>query len=286
MRIAIAIIALVIVISFLVVLFSLFTKKRSNTRQSPTTSVTYQNISALTPVFSLSGPPTNSSFELNIRIDNMDDVTFWNQYALSIDHVHAWAPNISYLTHVKTPHKSLTYGKIEDTQLTISLAKENGIEAIDFNREKTNDCTVLIQEEQLAYQEVHQAGRIFYFVPTGKMLQKCYQQYPQLLQNTDAIIYQTEAIQGVDQNYTQTVHTLIQNIKQMKPGIPVWVQVSVNPPSNRNLDAQSVITTIQSLEDGSTGAPDGIQIFAIEQSKDPSRFQVLEQVVKSFRIAH
>lgn len=252
----------------------------------PVNNLNPANLTPTPPGKEALGIPTKSQFSLNIRVDNMNEATFWNQYTLSSDHVHSYAPNISYLAKVKIPHKELTYGKIEETQTSISLAKSNGIEAVDFNREKTSDCNLLAQEEQQAYQQVHQAGLIFYFVPTGRMLQKCYQQYPQMIQNADAIMYQVEAIQGVDPNISQTVHTLINDLKQMRPGIPVWVQVSVNPPSNRNLDVQSVITLINSIEDGSAGSPDGVQIFASAESLDPTRFQTLEQVVKAYRTSH
>ncbi len=106
-----------------------------------------------------------------------------------------------------------------------------------------------------------------------------------MIQNTDGILYQTEEIQGKDPNYMQPIKTLVHNVKQMKLGIPVWVQVSVNPPFNRQLDTNSVIAVIRQLEDGKGDNPDEIQVFYSSVGKIPGKIAVMEQVIKAFRIA-
>lgn len=237
-------------------------------------------------------PPNSSSirqinahsFALGIRIDPQT-LDFWNQYALPTDFAQSREENISYLIKIHLLMKALEFLDVSDTQHAISLAKANGINALFFNKEKTQDCLLLLTDETTAVNQIKQAGLQFIFVPTGFMMRKCYQQYPKMIMQTDSIIYQTESIQGVDQSYATDVKTMVQNIKKIKPGIPVWVQVSVNPPENRSLDAQSVISTINSIEDGTSGNPEGIQIF-YDLHDNPDRISTMEQVVKAFRIAH
>jgi hypothetical protein len=228
-------------------------------------------------------PWERPAFSLGIRIDGPDTLAFWNTYAGPYDVAWAGLQNADLVAQARAGIKALTYGRVEDSPRVIDAAKARGITAIAFNREQISDCVALADEEATAYGLAKAQGITFIFAPEGVVLQSCYRQNPGLIQNADIIFYQTEAIQGKDPTYATTVKTLVHNVKATKPGIPVWVQLSVNPPFNRDLSADEVIRAIQSIEDGSADSPDDVHVFYASEPKMIGKAAVMEQVIEAFR---
>lgn len=81
---------------------------------------------------------------------------------------------------------------------------------------------------------------------------------------------------------------IIVGMKQLTAKHQVWVQVSVNPPSNRCISPDQVIKYIDSIEDGSDSAPDVLVIFynqggAFDSQCSLKRTEALKQVISHYR---
>src|SRR5262249_12797930 len=138
----------------------------------------------------------------------------------------------------------------------------------------------LVPDEQYAESQAHAQGMTFIWGGTGRSLASC---YTQILPYSDVAYYQTEYLQFSDPTYAADVHSLIQNIRNAYPGMPVYAQVSVNPPGNTTPTAAEVEAEIDSLMDGSPGQPDQIDLFYSGTGVDPTRVQVAEQVIQHYR---
>jgi len=226
----------------------------------------------------LSKTPTLSSknntqqVSLGFKVASAEQVEFFNQYSQPQDTIAVGIKEVGLLKNAKTQNKSLIYGGEISTDEAIAAAKANNIQVIFFNKEKTRSAEELAQAEKEAYGKVKAAGLTFGFAPTGRMLAAYYQSF---VYDADIIGYQTQSIQ-TEPNYDQTVKDLIGKMKALNPKIEVWAQVSVNPPGDRTITADKVITNINSL----AGVVDQIKIFFNQQ---PDRVAVMEEVFKNAR---
>lgn len=67
---------------------------------------------------------------------------------------------------------------------------------------------------------------------------------------------------------------LVAAIRQARPGLKVWVQVSVNPVENPQITAQEVLEDIYQI----ANIADGILIYY-----EPERWEVARQVIEQIR---
>ena len=148
-----------------------------------------------------------------------------------------------------------------------------GLTSIIFNDEIDLTCDALAASEVAARQACHAAGLHFIFAPTARMLNQCLT----TVQHADTILYQAQ-----DQQFSATfatdVHASVAQFRALHPGMPVWVQVSVNPPANRTATAHDVLGQIASLDDGSANAPDLICVWY-----DQAQTAVMQAVISALR---
>ncbi|MDO8551300.1 MAG: hypothetical protein Q7S03_01290 [bacterium] len=239
-----------------------------------------------------------SSLPLGIHlVQDVDINSFWNSHAHSTDVSTGWPANINLVASSTAGVKVLTYGEGADPEATMNSAVSAGIKMVMANFEQTTDINALLAKEASDYQLAKSKGLTFIFAPMGTTLKQyySYNDYA-LLKNADIIFYQTQIMQdnatllGTTDPSVQIIQyaAIIKDlIHQMRPYVPqrkVWVQVSVNPPQNRNITADRVIQYIDSITDGSADSPDEIQIF-YKYTDYPEQIPVLKQVVEHYRPA-
>lgn len=250
----------------------------------------------LLPKASGPAPTLTASFPLGIHlVPDADINTFWNNHALSTDVSTGWPPNINFVVGSSAGVKVLTYGDGADPEATMNSAVSAGIKMVMANLEQITDIGALLTRETSDYQLAKSKGLTFIFAPMGTTLFKyySYNDYA-MLKNADMIFYQTQILQDnatllgttdPSAQITKYASTVKDLINKMRPHVPtgkVWVQVSVNPPQNRNTTADRVIQYIDSITDGSADSPDEIQVF-YKYTDYPEQIPVLKQVIEHYR---
>lgn len=239
---------------------------------------------------------SSTLFPLGIHlVPDADINTFWNNHALSTDVSTGWPANINFVAGSSAGVKVLTYGEGVDPEATMNSAVSAGIKMVMANLEQITDISALLAREASDYQLAKSKGLTFIFAPMGTTLKQYYSYNDfAMLKNADMIFYQTQIMQDnatllgttdPSAQITQYASIVKDLIHQMRPYIPqrkVWVQVSVNPPQNRNTTADRVIQYIDSITDGSADSPDEIQIF-YKYTDYPEQIPVLKQVIEHYR---
>ncbi len=226
--------------------------------------------------------PTNGSnnsgqlsIPIGIGVVTPEVLAIWNTYALESDMVSVSFRQPDFLNSARTKNKSIVYLELSATNDALHLAQQHGANTVGFNLETTNDCTELIRQEQAAYQQVKPTGIRLVFGPTGRMLTRCIASNPEIAQQADILVFQTQGLQMQD-NYAEEVMATVHAIRSVNPQVGIWAQVSVNPPGSRTVTAEEVIQSIRSIQ----SSVDSISIFI---HPTPDRLVVLEQVLKTLR---
>jgi hypothetical protein len=236
------------------------------------------------PLFPWEAPTT---FTLGIRLDQGDSDTLaaWNAHSRSTDAEHSAGANGALLRSAKGTDRSVTCGgaavAADSCQTAINYAVAAGIPDLNVNDEGP-DCPQLMTDEATVFGKARAAGLTMTWTPIGTKLRSCAPN--DFTSNTDRIIFQVEALEQDSQyNFAQTVHAEIAALHAVRPDLPIAVQVSVNPPHNRLATAAQTLADIAALEDGSAEAPRRIDVFYYARTRDPSRADVMLDVIAALR---
>jgi hypothetical protein len=223
---------------------------------------------------------------IGIRVDSPEVQKFWNQYALPGDFVWGGAKYLDLVAGSTAGIKALVFGKMSVADDWMEQAKARGFRYVMFNLEKIpiTDGQTLIAQEEAAYALAQSKGLKFVFAPTGGMLARYYKE---IVPHADVVVYQTQSGQNFDPNYLTTTKTLVRNIKETKPGMPVWVQLSVTPPHKPDVSVTELNSTIRELK----AVADAIMIFYYTVDNGPNSNGIarpegisrLKQIIPQFR---
>jgi hypothetical protein len=219
---------------------------------------------------------TSETLDIPIGIGIYDaaEISFFNQYALEHDVIAVRQQIIGLLDDIKTGQKMLVVGPKDETssdlELIITEAKEKGATILGYNLETALEKEDLITREQRMGKIASEQDMTYAFGPT---LRKLMNYHSDFASNADIIILQSQRFQ-TSNDYEQKVEDLIAKTKSSNPEVKVWVQVSVNPPENRNITAKEVIQNINSISDKA----DLVWIFFA-----PGRAALMEEVFKELR---
>jgi hypothetical protein len=231
-------------------------------------------------------PASSATFPIGIRVDTPEVQKFWNEYALPGDLAWGGAAFMDLIAISRAGVKALVFGKMSVAEDWMGRAKARGFRYVMFNLEKIpiTEGQTLIAQEKAACALAHSKGLKLVFAPTGGMLARYYKE---IVPYADVVVYQTQSGQSFDPNYLATVRGLVQSIKEAKPGMPVWVQLSVTPPHRPDVPVAELVTTIRELKTFS----DAILIFYYTVDNGPNSKGVarpagisrLKQIIPEFR---
>ncbi len=157
-----------------------------------------------------------------------------------------------------------------DPSKILAEAKAKRIRMVGYDLEGTLSEQEKMKRERKLYQAAKKQGLFFMFNPGHRDLERNYQSYAPY---TDAFLFGSQGYQHLN-NYAQIVAEKVAQFKKAKPGIQVWVQVSVNPPGDRERTAEEVLADIQAI----AGVADGIFIYY-----EPERWSVVQAVLDQIR---
>jgi len=159
-----------------------------------------------------------------------------------------------------------------DPSPLLALAKAKGIILVAYDLEGHLGLSVdeILAREEMMYNAVSQQNLTFMFGTRQRAIERHYQEFASY---TDALVVQTQHYQTLE-DYEVIVTDLVAAIRQAKPGLMVWVQVSVNPVENPQITAQEVLEDIYQIAD----TADGIFIYY-----EPERWEVARQVIEQIR---
>lgn len=227
-------------------------------------------IAAATPI------PTIEALDipLGIGIYNADNVEVFNKYAREQDVIAARPPFMYLLDEVERGQKKLVFAPrdepLTDIQSIISEAKSLGVTIIGYNLEMAVPRDDLIRREAEMQVVASRNDVLYVFGPTLLKLEKFYDDFAR---HADVILLQSQHYQTTEE-YEERVEDLIEKIRFTNPEVQVWVQVSVNPPTNRQITPEEVISDIQLITDRA----DLIWIYYV-----PKTASVMEEVFKRLR---
>ncbi len=159
-----------------------------------------------------------------------------------------------------------------DPSPLLAQAKAKGILLVAYDLEGHLGLSIdeIVARQEAMYGIVSRYDLTFMF---GTRMRAIERHYEAFVPYTDAIVVQAQNYQGRD-DYQTLVTDLVNAIREAKPGIMVWVQVSVNPTENPQITAQEVLEDIYQI----TEVADGIFIYY-----EPERWQVARQVIEQLR---
>ncbi|HDM67148.1 MAG TPA: alpha/beta hydrolase, partial [Thermoplasmatales archaeon] len=179
---------------------------------------------------------------------------------------------MSLLDEIKTGRKTLVfnanyYSEVEDL---IEEALEKNVEIIGYNLEGPYTIDEMIEQERRVYNLTREHGLLFMFGPTLHAIMKNYEVFTQY---TDMILVQVQSLQTMN-DFRSRVERIIDNISTVNPDVEIWIQLSINPPGNRNLTVDEFLEDIYEVED----LVDGIWIFYLN-----SRWSDVKEILGELR---
>ena len=159
-----------------------------------------------------------------------------------------------------------------DPSPLLAQAKAKGILLVAYDLEGHLGLSVeeILAREAMMYNAVSQQNLTFMFGTRQRAIERHYQEFASF---TDVLVVQTQHYQTLA-DYEVIVTDLVADIRQAKPGLMVWVQVSVNPVENPQITAQEVLEDIYQI----ANIADGILIYY-----EPERWEVARQVIEQIR---
>ena len=159
-----------------------------------------------------------------------------------------------------------------DPSPLLALAKAKGITVVAYDLEGHLGLSAeeTLAREETMYNAVRQQNLTFMFGTRQRLIERYYQKFASY---TDVLVVQAQHYQTLA-DYKVIVTDLVAAIRQARPGLKVWVQVSVNPVENPQITAQEVLEDIYQIAD----IADGIFIYY-----EPERWEVARQVIEQIR---
>jgi hypothetical protein len=186
---------------------------------------------------------------LGIGIIDAENVAFFNQYAREDDVISARPPFMDLLKDVEVGRKMLNFNPrdepITDAGSIIAEAKAMGVTILGYNLEAALSEEELVSKER-EMQSQAQADALSYAF--GPLIVKLMKHCDEFARHADILVLQSQRFQTTDE-YEATVEGLIDRIRSANPDVEVWVQVSVNPPDRRRIEADEVIGDIHRVAD-------------------------------------
>lgn len=263
--------------------------------EAPTPSSSPVNVLAPSPTAETPAPPTTApatatsqvgtetdpvpaeetlSIPLGIGIWDADNVTVFNRYAREQDVIAARTPFLDLLGDVEIGQKMVFLAPGDeagtDIRSTIAEAKTKGVTMLGYNLETALPEEDLVYKEKEMQRVARAHGLVYAFAPTLLKLTKYYDDF---VRYADIVILQSQRFQ-TKKGYEERVEELITAIRSANPRVKVWVQVSVNPPEDRHVTPDEVVSDIQRIADQA----DLIWIYFT-----PKRASVMEEVFKRLR---
>jgi len=153
------------------------------------------------------------------------------------------------------------------------------ISNIAFNLEGSSlDLPELVAKQKRMYDQVIELiGMKLVFVPSGQSLVR----WPSSLSKyCHALCFQTQKYQiESPEHYIDIIKMTINMIHINRPSLPVWVQVSVSPPTKHNTPIPKIISTIQSIFSNNVNAA-GIYLHYL-----PEDWQKAEIILSSLLVS-
>ena len=196
-----------------------------------------------------------ATMPLGVGLQDASQLRLINQKLIAGDHVSAHSEQLALLSKVQNADLVfiLRGAEFADAARLIGEAKKVGVRLVGFNLEGPLGAEELASKEKAVADVVHAAGMTFLFAPTARSLQTGYKSF---VGPADAIMVQSQHYETAS-DYRQTVSALIAKLKAAKPGLKVWVQVTVNPPGDRNIAVDEVLQRVGDLH----GIADGVFVF-------------------------
>lgn len=193
--------------------------------------------------------PETLDIPLGIGIFDSDNVDFFNRYAREDDVISARPPYMNLLNDVEIGQKMLNFNPrdepVTDAGSIISKAKAMGVVILGYNLEMALSREELISKEIEVQSLASENDLLYAFGPT---ILKLLKYYDDLARHADVLVLQSQRFQTTE-DYEERVEGLIGSIKSVRPGVQVWVVVSVNPPEKYNATPDEVISDIQLIAD-------------------------------------
>lgn len=212
-------------------------------------------------------------FDTPVGIGVVDEshLEFLNERMKDVDILAVKPHLMNLLDEIIVGRKTLVFGadyysEVEDL---IENAVENDVEIIGYNLEGPYAVEEMIAQEKTVYNLTKQHNLLFMFGPTLTKLIKYYEEF---VKYTDIILIQAQHLQTME-DFRVELEEIIHRISAVNPDIGIWVQLSLNPPENRNLSAEEFINDMEEVAD----LADGIWIFYYD-SKWPILMEVLNEI--------
>lgn len=213
----------------------------------------------------LRGPAENEIEFLNQRL-RPDDLVLQALFSDQID--------LTLLEQITACQKGLGLpASFEgDPSPILAETKSRGILLVAYDLEGHLGLSIdeIVSREEAMYQIASQHGLTFMFGTRQRAIERHYEEF---VSHTDALVLQTQHYQMLS-NYQAIVTNLVEDIRQTKPELMIWVQVSVNPDENPQITAEEVLEDIYQIKD----IADGIFIYY-----EPERWEVARQVLEQIR---
>jgi hypothetical protein len=208
-------------------------------------------------------------------------IEIFNKYADSEDIIGVRPEKIDILNSFKTGKPMLVFGKRDDPEEMIDLAKQKGIKTIGYNYENSRITKEELLEQQIkVYQLTKENGLKYVFGPLAIHVVRY---GAELAENTDAIMIQLRNFQLQD-DFEKEVESLITEMKRVNPEIEIWVQIDVTPnlpkdsekaqPTQVKQTTEELLRQIEAIED---------QVDVVSIWYDRDELEVTEEIFKEMR---
>jgi hypothetical protein len=211
---------------------------------------------------------------IGIGIYEAENVRVFNKYSTEQDVIAVRPPFLDLLKDVERGQKKVVFAPrdepLTDVQSVVEEAKSLGVTILGYNLEQALPKEELVGKE-IEMQTVAASNDVGYvFGPTLLKLERFYDDFARY---SDVILLQSQHYQ-TKAEYEEKVEGLIEKIRLSNPGVQVWVQLSVNPPANRQISADEVISDMLLIADKA----DLIWIYYV-----PKTAHVMEEVFMKLR---
>ena len=218
------------------------------------------------------GQPTRLPLPIGVMALDEAKLSYFNQCLEPEDQIMFPAEHADAMAKVAKAQKGIMIRGQEfaKAEQIIASGKEKGASHAAFNLEGPIPVAEIVRQQQAVYTLARKAGMSYTFAPTVVNLRQYYKDF---VPHADILVLQSQRYQ-TDADYKELVTGLIANIKKANPRVRVWVQVSVNPPGNRDISAAAVLRCIHDI----AGTADGICLFY-----HPTRWATLQAVMTQLR---
>lgn len=209
----------------------------------------------------------------NQAIDDLNARLLPNDVVLKVTNGNL--KDLQPLVKIRNARKMIGFSKNYrgDPSKILAEAKAKGIQLVGYDLEGSLSVSEKVNRERQMYQAAKRQGLFFMFSPGHRDLEKNYHSYAPY---AHAFLFGSQGYQHLP-NYAQIVADKVAQFKQANPNLQVWVQVSVNPPGDRERTAEEVLADINAI----AGVADGIFIYY-----EPERWQVVQAILDQIRPPH